>query len=205
MRTTSLPHRPARPRRALLAVLAVASVALASCGDDDTTTAPTTAPTTEADDGGTTSTTQGTTTTEASTTTTEAPSDEDQVRELVMGYATYHQRLGNPNDPNNPVIREMFTGPMLARVIDVVTGNAVEGSYYEGGYELEILGVSIDGDAGVVRTCGHDQITKRAADGSVVLPPEPEAYEIDFTVQRTDAGWRIAESTRFEEETCSLA
>lgn len=201
MRTTSLPHRPARRGRALLAVLAVASVALASCGDDDTTTAPTT----EADDGGTTSTTQGTTTTEASTTTTEAPSDEDQVRELVMGYATYHQRLGNPNDPNNPVIREMFTGPMLARVIDVVTGNAVEGSYYEGGYELEILGVSIDGDAGVVRACGHDQITKRAADGSVVLPPEPEAYEIDFTVQRTDAGWRIAESTAFEEETCSPA
>lgn len=197
MRTASLDSIPPRPWRVLVAVLAIVTVVLAACGGGDATPGAT--------DDGTTSTTRGSSTTEATTTTTEARPDEAQVRELVMRYATYHQRLGNPNDPNHPIIREMFTGPMLSRVIDVVTKNAVEGSYYEGGYDLEILAVSLDGDTGVVRTCGHDQITKQAADGTVLLSPEPAGYDIDFTVQRTDAGWRIAESTRFEQDTCSPA
>ena len=196
VRTTSLLPRTARPRRALVALAVGASLVVAGCGDDDD---PGTSPTTE-DDG---TTTTSSSTTEATTTTT-APSDEDEVRELVMGYATYLERLGNPNDPNDPLIAEMFTDPARSRIVDIVTRNAVDGSYYEGSYEMAILGVSLDGDAGVVRTCSHDLITKRAADGSAQIPPEPEPFELDFQVRRTDDGWRIAETTPYAEETCSL-
>lgn len=200
----SLPRPALSPLRLSVCVAAFVALLLGACGDDDDG-ATSVSETTAASTGGesTSSSTTGADD-EATTTTTAAASDDDQVLELVERYTSYHADLGNPNDPADPLLRELFTGPMLARATDIVTNNAVTGSYYEGGYELEVLGVDLDDDAGVVRTCAHDQITKRAADGSVEIPPEPAPVEVDFQVARTDDGWRIAEVTAFEEDPCEL-
>lgn len=193
-------------RRAGGALLLVASVglSLAACGDDGTSGSPesttTSAPTTSTAPASTTSGPPE----PASTTVADYRTDAEVVADLARVYATLHQQVRPPIDPWVTRLGEIFTEPALSRWLQILRDRIAIGVRYEGGYDMEVLDVSVEGDRGMVTTCGHDLITRYAPDGSVEDGPEPEPVEVDFDVRRVDGEWRISEVTSYDLEPCTI-
>ena len=201
MQSTSTDSQRQRglPRSFGYAAILVLLVGACSGGDAAAPSPTTVSSTAAVDDDGT-----STSSTEPIETTTTAASDEDRVLEAILEYRSYHERLGNPADPNAAIIDEVLTGAIRDRAMDTQSTNFVEGNYYEGGYEIEVYDIEIDGESARAMACAHDQITKRGPDGSALLPPHPAPLEYDFQLERVDGAWKISDVTSYRDDPCDL-
>ncbi len=119
-------------------------------------------------------------------------SDEDAAVEVFERFLDAVPVIADPPNPAHPLIGELTTGSLKQRIVESLTARRDSGRRSVGGYRWTVVSVQAERDVVAILSCSLDESVGVNPDGTPGVPGT-QWFLRSARVERTDAGWRMAE------------